>query len=210
MTTAALLAEGLKGLGLPLSQEASGKLLAYVELLMKWNRTYNLTAIREPERMVSHHLIDSLAVLPHLPQGSLVDVGSGGGLPGIPIAIAQPHRRVTLNDSNHKKGAFMQQAAIELGLANVAVHIGRAEAWRPSELFDGAISRAFAELADFIAACRHLVKPEGFFAAMKGLHPHEEIARVAEGVRCDTVAKLHVPFVDSDRHLVLCRFEAQT
>jgi len=205
MTTAAVLAEGLKGLGLLLSSEASGKLLAYVELLTKWNRTYNLTAIREPERMVSHHLIDSLAVLPYLPAGTLVDVGSGGGLPGIPIAIAQPQRRVTLNDSNHKKGAFMQQAAIELGLANVSVHIGRVETWRPVELFDCAISRAFADLADFISACRHLLRPGGFFAAMKGLHPHEEIARVPPGVSCDSVIRLSAPLVEGDRHLVLCR-----
>jgi 16S rRNA (guanine527-N7)-methyltransferase len=205
MTAAATLAKGLEGLGIALPEEASGKLLAYVDLLLKWNRTYNLTAIREPERMVSHHLIDSLAVLPHLPQGSLVDVGSGGGLPGIPIAIAQPQRQLTLNDSNHKKGAFLQQAAIELGLANVDVHIGRAEAWRPIQLFDGAISRAFAELIDFISACGHLVRPGGFFAAMKGLHPHEEIARVPLGMRCDSVVKLTVPLVEGDRHLVLCR-----
>ena len=205
MTPAATLAEGLTGLGLSLSDEASRGLLAYVELLIKWNRTYNLTAIRDPERMVSHHLIDSLSVLPHLPEGSVVDVGSGGGLPGIPIAIAQPHRRVTLNDSNHKKGAFLKQAAIELGLANVEVHVGRAEEWRPAERFDGAISRAFAELADFIAACRHLVKPGGFFAAMKGLHPHEEIGKAPTQVRCEAAIKLNVPFVDGDRHLVLCR-----
>ena len=205
MTPAATLAEGLTGLGLSLSDEASRGLLAYVELLIKWNRTYNLTAIRDPERMVSHHLIDSLSVLPHLPGGSLVDIGSGGGLPGIPIAIAQPHRRVTLNDSNHKKGAFLKQAAIELGLANVEVHVGRAEEWRPAERFDGAISRAFAELADFIAACRHLVKPGGFFAAMKGLHPHEEIGKAPTQVRCEAAIKLNVPFVDGDRHLVLCR-----
>lgn len=205
MTPAVTLAEGLTGLGLSLPDEASRRLLAYVELLMKWNRTYNLTAIREPERMVSHHLIDSLSVLPHLPGGSLVDVGSGGGLPGIPIAIAQPHRRVTLNDSNHKKGAFLQQAAIELGLANVEVHVGRAEEWRPAQRFDGAISRAFADLGDFIAACRHLVKPGGFLAAMKGLHPHEEIAKAPAEVRCEAAIKLSVPFVDGDRHLVLCR-----
>lgn len=207
MTAAATLAKGLAGLGLTLPDEASRRLLAYVDLLLKWNRTYNLTAIREPARMVSHHLIDSLAVLPQLPAGSLVDVGSGGGLPGIPIAIAQPQRRVTLNDSNHKKGAFMQQAAIELGLANVEVHIGRAEEWRPAVRFDGAISRAFAELADFVAACRHLVKPAGFLVAMKGLYPHEEIARLPPGTRCESVVTLTVPLVEGDRHLVLCRNE---
>ena len=205
MTSPAMLEEGLAGLELKLPSEASLKLIAYVELLTKWNRTYNLTAIREPERMVSHHLIDSLAVLSLLPEGSLVDVGSGGGLPGIPIAIAQPDRRVTLNDSNHKKGAFLQQAAIELDLANVSIHVGRVEDWRPTEGFAGAISRAFAELADFVAACRHLVKPGGYFAAMKGVYPHEEIAKVSKDVRCDTVARLNVPLVGGDRHLVLCR-----
>lgn len=204
MTAAVKLAEGLEGLRLALPQEATRKLIEYVDLLSKWNRTYNLTAIREPERMVSHHIIDSLAVLPLLPEGTLVDIGAGGGLPGIPIAIAQPGRRVTLNDSNHKKGAFMQQAAIELGLSNVEVHVGRAEEWRPAELFDGAISRAFAELADFIAACRHLVRPGGFYAAMKGVHPHEEIARLPTGFRCERVTKLEVPMVEGDRHLVLC------
>ncbi len=208
MTPAVTLARGLDGLGLTLPEETLRKLLAYVELLAKWNRTYNLTAIRETERMVSHHLIDSLSVLPHLPAGTLVDIGAGGGLPGIPIAIAQPERRVALNDSNHKKGAFMQQAAIELALANVEVHTGRAEDWHPAERFDGAISRAFAELADFIAACRHLVKPAGFFAAMKGLYPNDEIARVPGGVICAEPVKLNVPLVDGERHLVLCRMGA--
>ncbi len=208
MTPAATLALGLEGLGLQLPGQAQRQLLAYVELLAKWNRTYNLTAIREPERMVSHHLIDSLSVLPHLPEGALVDIGAGGGLPGIPIAIAQPRRRVTLNDSNHKKGAFMQQAVIELGLGNVEVHVGRAEDWRPETRFDGAISRAFAEIADFIASCRHLVRPGGFFAAMKGVYPHEEIAKVPAGVGCAEPVRLAVPLVDGDRHLVLCRLGA--
>jgi 16S rRNA (guanine527-N7)-methyltransferase len=203
MTPAGTLGEGLERLGLPLSETARGKLLAYLELLAKWNRTYNLTAVRDPERMVSHHLIDSLSVLPHLPQGTLADIGAGGGLPGIPIAIAQPERTVVLNDSNHKKGAFMQQAAIELELGNVSVHVGRSEEWRPGQLFDGAISRAFSELSDFIAACRHVVKPDGFFAAMKGVYPDEEIARLPDTVRCAPL-RLQVPLVEGERHLVLC------
>lgn len=204
MTPAESLARGLEALGVQLPADASRKLLAYVDLLAKWNRTYNLTAIREPERMVSHHLIDSLSVLPFLRHGSLVDVGSGGGLPGLPIAIAQPERAVTLNDSNQKKGAFMQQAVIELGLENVDVQIGRAEEWHPAERFDGAISRAFAELGEFIAACRHLVKPGGYFAAMKGVFPHEEMLRLPPGVRCDPPLRLVVPQVEGDRHLVVC------
>ena len=204
MTPAATLAQGLQGLGLALPDDASRRLLAYVELLSKWNRTYNLTAIREPERMVSYHLVDSLSVLPHLPEGCLADVGSGGGLPGIPIAIAQPGRKVILNDSNQKKGVFLKQAVIELALANVEVHVGRAQEWHPAERFDGVISRAFAELADFLAACRHLVRKGGFFAAMKGVRPVEEIARVPAGFRCDRAVRLSVPLIDGDRHLVLC------
>lgn len=204
MTCADALARGLEALGVQLPAEASRKLLAYVDLLDKWNRTYNLTAIREPERMVSHHVVDSLSVLAHLRPGSLVDVGAGGGLPGIPLAIAQPERAVTLNDSNHKKCAFMKQAVIELGLANVDLHIGRVEEWQPTKRFDGAISRAFAELGEFIAACRHLVKPGGYFAAMKGVFPHEEMLRLPPGVRCDPPLRLAVPLVDGERHLVLC------
>ena len=204
MTPAATLARGLEGLGLALPEEASRRLLAYIDLLSKWNRTYTLTAIREPERMVSHHLIDSLSVLPHLPAGTLADVGSGGGLPGIPIAIAQPDRQVSLNDSNQKKGAFMKQAVVELALPNVAVHVGRAEEWQPAERFDVAISRAFAELADFLTACRHLVKPGGCFAAMKGVYPFDEIARVPAGLVCAVPLRLGVPLVDAERHLVLC------
>ena len=207
MTVAEALRLGLEGLHLTLPVEASCKLLAYVGLLGRWNRTYNLTAIREPGRMVSHHLIDSLAVLPHLPAGSLVDVGSGGGLPGIPIAIAQPWRAVTLNDSNHKKSTFLQQATIELGLSNLAVHAGRAEDWHPPERFDGAISRAFAELDRFVAVCRHLVKPGGFYAGMKGRCPNEEILKLPSDVKSTEIVRLKVPLVAGERHLVLCRGE---
>lgn len=209
MTPADTLARGVESLRVDLPPEAMRKLLAYVDLLAKWNRIYNLTAIREPERMVSHHLIDSLAVLPHIGPGTLLDVGAGGGLPGIPIAIAQPQRSVTLNDSNHKKAAFMQQAAIELDLPNVEVHIGRVERWRPALQFDGAISRAFAELGDFIAACRHLVKPGGFYAAMKGVYPHDELFKLPADVKCDVPVRLAVPMVEGERHLVLCRAGAQ-
>jgi 16S rRNA (guanine527-N7)-methyltransferase len=190
---------------LALSPGLGEKLLAYLDLLAKWNRAYNLTAIREPLRMVSHHLLDSLAVLRELPEGALADVGSGGGLPGIPIAIAEPQRRVTLNDANHKKGAFLRQAVIELGLANAEVHVGRVQSWRPAERFAVVIARGFAELAEFVAACRHLVAPAGVLAAMKGVEPRAELARVAAGgARCE-VRRLQVPLLEAERHLVLCR-----
>ncbi len=205
MTPPAALDRGLGELALALPAGARERLLAYMELLAKWNRTYNLTAIRDPLKMVTHHLLDSLAVLRELPQGTLADVGSGGGLPGIPIAIAEPQRRVTLNDANHKKGAFLRQAVIELGLANAEVHVGRAEAWRPLERFAVVIARGFAGLAEFVAACRHLVAPSGVLAAMKGSLAREELARVPAGCDCSTVRRLAVPLLGAERHLVLCR-----
>lgn len=201
MTPRAALDRGLAELALALPAGADERLLEYAGLLQKWNRTYNLTAIRDPLAMVAHHLLDSLAVLPHLPlvpEGArIADAGSGAGLPGIPLAIARPRWHVALAESNQKKSAFLRQAAIELGLQNVEVHEGRVEAWRPQPLFDLVISRAFAALSEFIAACRHLVAPEGFLAAMKGVAPQETRAGCS-------VVRLHVPLLDAQRHLVLC------
>jgi 16S rRNA (guanine527-N7)-methyltransferase len=201
MTPRAALERGLGELALALPAGAREQLLGYVELLAKWNRTYSLTAIRDPLDMVSHHLLDSLAVIPHLPlaeaSAALADAGSGAGLPGIPIAIARPQWRVTLNDASQKKAAFLRQAAIELNLANVGVYEGRVEAWRPTPRFALVISRAFAGLAQFIAACRHLVAPGGVLAAMKGAAP---TALVPE---C-RVIRLEVPLLQAERHLVLC------
>jgi 16S rRNA (guanine527-N7)-methyltransferase len=202
MTLQAVLDRGLAGLALELPGRASEQLLQYIALLEKWNRTYNLTAIRDPLQMVSHHLLDSLAVMPHLPMApdaALADVASGAGLPGIPIAIARPGWRVTLNDSNQKKIAFLRQAAIELGLGNVQVHEGRAEQWRPAARFAVVISRAFTELAQFLSACRHLVAPGGVLAAMTAAAPRAPA--------CEVVA-LKVPLLDAQRHLVLCRTES--
>jgi 16S rRNA (guanine527-N7)-methyltransferase len=208
MTPASALASGSEELALTLPNGATDKMLRYIEVLAKWNRTYNLTAIRRPQEMVTHHLLDSLAALPHLPapeHATLADAGSGGGVPGIPLAIARPQWRVTLNDASEKKAAFLRQAAIELRLDNVEVHEGRVEAWRPSARFTVVISRAFADLADFIAACKHLVAADGTLAAMKGAYPRTELERIPEGWRCERVVPLKVPFLDAERHLVLCR-----
>jgi 16S rRNA (guanine527-N7)-methyltransferase len=208
MTPELALDRGLTALAFALAPDARDKLLAFVELLAKWNRIYNLTAIRDPMKMISHHLLDSLAVLPHLPMpagATLADVGSGGGLPGIPLAIARPQWQVTLNDSNLKKVAFLRQAAIELKLANATVHAGRVEDWTPAKRFAVVISRGFAELADFLSACRRLVAPGGAMAAMKGVYPHDELARVADSAHCDQVVRLEVPLLEAERHLVLCR-----
>jgi 16S rRNA (guanine527-N7)-methyltransferase len=202
MTPAAVLDKGLRELGLELPAGSRAQLVHYLELLAKWNRTYNLTAIRDPLQMVSHHLLDSLAVIPHLPMRDerLADVGSGAGLPGIPLAIARPQWKVTLNDASQKKSAFLRQAVIELGLGNVAVHEGRVEAWHPAARFAVVISRAFAELRRFIASCRHLVQPGGVLAAMIGVAPEDASA--------GEVIALRVPLLDAARHLVLYRVES--
>src|SRR5688500_16344904 len=177
MTPPAALDRGLGERGLAHPAGARDRLLDYMALLLKWNRTSNLTAIRDPLSMVAHHLLDSLAVVPHLPLAAgparLADAGSGGGLPGIPLAIARPDWHVVLADANQKKAAFLRQAAIELGLSNAEVHEGRVEAWRPQPLFDAVISRAFAALDDFVAACRHLLAPAGVLAAGTGDAPAE-------------------------------------
>ena len=200
MTPQAALDRGLGELALDLPAGARERLLDYMALLVKWNRTYNLTAIRDPLAMVGHHLLDSLAVVPQLTLregGHIADAGSGAGLPGIPLAIARPDWRVALAEASQKKAAFLRQAAIELRLGNVEVHEGRVEAWRPQPLFDVVISRAFAALTDFIAACRHLLAPAGELAAMMGAAP----ATLPKGCR---LIPLRVPLLDAQRHLVLC------
>ena len=208
MTPRSALDRGLGELKLALPDSTRAKLVAYMELLAKWNQTFNLTAIRDPLQMVSHHVLDSLAVLGELPSGRLADIGSGAGLPGIPIAIAEPQRPIVLLEASEKKGAFLRQAVIELGLANSAVHIGRAEAWHPTEQFAVVISRAFAELVDFIDCCRHLVAEDGVLAAMKAGYPHEELARAAGDCDCSDVRRLAVPLLAAERHLVLCRMKS--
>jgi len=200
MTPHAALELGLAELRLTLPEAARTQLMKYVALLEKWNRTYNLTAIDDPVRMVSHHLLDSLVVLPHLPMpadASLADAGSGAGLPGIPLAVARPEWRVVLAEASDKKCAFLRQAALELGLRNVEVQQGRVEQWQPNARFAVVISRAFAELGRFIAACRHLVAPGGVLAAMKGTRPTD----LAGDCR---LISLRVPLLEAQRHLVLC------
>lgn len=209
MTPRAALERGLIELALELPEGASDRFLQYLELLAKWNRTYSLTAVRDPLEMVSHHLLDSLAAAPHLPmageQPSLADAGAGAGLPGIALGIARPDWRIVLAESNQKKAAFLRQAVIELRLPNVGVHEGRVETWRPATGFRVVISRAFSELAAFIAGCGHLLQPGGVLAAMKGAFPRAELERVPHGYECTEVIALKVPLLDAQRHLVLCR-----
>jgi 16S rRNA (guanine527-N7)-methyltransferase len=194
---------GAHALGVKLDPAQEEKLIGYVRLIDKWNRTFNLTAIREPERMIGLHLLDSLAVVPHLPANAvLADVGSGAGLPGIPIAIARPDVRITLIDTVAKKATFMQQAVGELKLANVDVRHARVETMKLDTPCDIVISRAFAELKDFAEGASHLLKQGGTLFAMKGILPHEEIARLPERFKVTSTVPLHIPGVDGQRHLI--------
>jgi 16S rRNA (guanine527-N7)-methyltransferase len=205
MNPDALLRQGAAGLGFALGEPTLRKLLDYLALLSKWNRVYNLTAVRDEAAMVTQHLLDSLTVLPHLPEGRLADVGSGAGLPGIPLAIAQSERPVVLVEANHKKAAFLEQARIELKLDNVVVERQRVEAFSPPEPFAVVISRAFSDLAEFARLAAHLLAPQGVLAAMKGIYPHEELAQLPEGIRLDRVIEVRVPGLDAGRHLVMLR-----
>ena len=203
MTLAQQLAQGVKELGVALPAGAQERLLQYLALLQKWNRVYNLTAVRETQRMVSEHLLDCLAVTPYIGEKTILDVGSGAGLPGIPLAVALPAARVTLLDSNHKKAAFLQQAITELKLGNVAVACERAEHWKPATRFEIVISRALSDLGEFVAlAGRHLAAG-GRLAAMKGVHPYDEIAQLPQAWQARQVIPLAVPGLRAQRHLVL-------
>jgi 16S rRNA (guanine527-N7)-methyltransferase len=196
------LADGLTALELDVGSHAQALLLDYLGLLEKWNKTYNLTAIHEPGRMLTHHLLDSLAILPFVGAGPVLDVGSGAGLPGIPLAILRPATRVTLLDASQKKCSFMRQAAIDLGLPNVTVVHGRVEDFRPDAGFLQIVSRAFSDLTEFVRLTRHLVAEGGEWLAMKGLYPNEEISQL-KGARVIRDVPLQVPGLDAARHLIV-------
>jgi 16S rRNA (guanine527-N7)-methyltransferase len=204
MNIEADIARGVAAMGLSLPPGAAARMAAHVALVEKWNRVHNLTAVRDAEQMVTLHVLDSLSLLPHLPvAGGVVDVGTGAGFPGITLAIARPDLRVSLLDSSHKKCAFLEQAKAELALANATVVCDRVEQWKPAERFEAVVSRAFAELADFVAQSAHLAAPGGKLLAMKGVHPFEEIARVPASHRVSSVVELQVPALDAKRHLVV-------
>lgn len=200
-----LLERGLRNLELaqPLPASVSQQLLDYLALLEKWNHTINLTAIRERERMVSHHLLDSLSVLPHLPAQArqLADIGSGAGLPGIPLAIACPRLQVTLIEPNQKKVAFLRQAKLELQLANLEV-LGKRVEDVTARQYDVVISRAFADLPDFVHAAQHLLAPRGRLIAMKGVVPYEEFTRLPALAELEVLA-VEVPELSATRHLIV-------
>ena len=191
---------GARQLGIDLAPSTIEKLLAYLALLVKWNKVHNLTAVRDPEEMVTLHLLDSLSVLPHVPAGRLLDVGSGAGLPGIVLAICRPDLQVTTIDAVQKKASFMRQAKAELQIDNLQVVAGRVEQLKPAEPFNTVISRAFSEIALFIKLTRQLIAEDGLWLAMKGQMPQEELEAVT--LKPSRIEELKVPGLDAQRHLV--------
>lgn len=199
---ALLLRRGSRELGLDITESEHDSMLAYLALLIKWNRTYNLTAVRDPEAMVVRHLLDSLAIAPLVDGQRMIDVGSGAGLPGVPLAILNPAREVHLLDSNSKKTRFLFQVKTALRLDNMVVHHQRVESFKPSQAYDVVLSRAFAGLPDMVACCEHLLKPDGVFLAMKGVYPQDELEAVKSLCTIEAVQSVVVPDLDEHRHLV--------
>lgn len=198
-----LLDDGLAQLSLPVSTAAATKLQAFIALLEKWNQAYNLTAVREPTQMVSRHVLDSLAVLPHVHGPRILDIGTGPGLPGIPLALAKPEWHFTLLDANAKKTRFVTQAVAELKLENVEVVQVRVEKFAPTQRWDTVVTRAFGSLAEIIAAAGHLVAPQGRVVAMKGVYPEEELGALPAGFQLKAVEALKVPQLEAARHVVI-------
>lgn len=204
VTLTRTLADGARSLQLGLAGAQIDLLIDYLALLSKWNAVYNLTAVRNPAQMVTQHLLDSLAAVPAFAGARhVLDVGAGGGLPGIVLAIACPEMQVSMIDTVHKKTAFLTQVKAELGLHNVSIHTARVEQLQTSQKFDVITSRAFAELRDFIDWSAHLLEKGGRFIAMKGVFPAEEIAVLPPGWRVANAKPLQVPGLDAERHLVL-------
>lgn len=198
----ALLVQQIAAMDLTLSESQVDQLMTYLGLLLKWNKAYNLTAVRDASEMVSRHLVDSLSVLPYVKGPRLIDVGSGPGLPGIPLAICRPDLQITTLDSNGKKTRFQNQVKVELGLQNLTVINGRAEQ-QEIEPFDEVISRAFASMQDMIKWTQQLCRAEGVFLAMKGIYPEDELAELPTGIELKNSYRLDVPGTQGARHLMV-------
>ena len=196
---------GARELGVDLSEAQHEKLLAYLALLIKWNKAYNLTAVRDPDEMVSRHLLDSLSVVRFIEGERQLDVGSGGGMPGIPLAILFPEMQVSCLDSNGKKTRFLTQVKLELKLDNLQVIHSRAEAFQPQAPFTGIISRAFSSLEDFTQWTRHMGDTETRWLAMKGLHPADELVALPADFHLESAQALAVPGCQGQRHLLILR-----
>ena len=196
------LEEGIQSLGLDIDNDVQDQLIEYIYLLAKWNRAYNLTAVRDPKQMVTRHLLDSLSIVQFIDGDYVLDVGSGAGLPGIPLALCLPDIRFSLLDSNGKKTRFLFQVKTALGLDNMTVRHARAEAWNPEQPYDVVLSRAFASLVEMMKRCAHLCDGKGSFLAMKGSLPERELAAVAAEWEIRQVHPLSVPGLNEDRHLI--------
>jgi len=199
------LESGLADMDLSLSDSQQQQLLAFLALLNKWNKAYNLTAVRDEQVMVSRQLLDSLSIMPWVTTEHLLDVGAGGGLPGIPLAIVFPDKRFTLLDSNGKKTRFLNQCVLELGLDNVDVIHGRAEDCQPEQPFDQISSRAFTALENLVTWCEPLLAENGEFLAMKGQYPDDEVSALPAGWQVESSQALTVPGADGERHLLVVR-----
>ena len=196
------ISQGCSALTPELDDAAVEKFVVFIRLLEKWNRVTNLTAVRDPLQMVTRHILDSLAVVPFLTRGSLLDVGSGAGLPGVPIAIARPGLDVTLLDANAKKSRFVRQAAAELGLDNVQVVQARMQEYQPGRSFDMVISRAVASLDELYQQTVHLLRPGGRMLFMKGAVPEQEIGALQDGRAGLHIERLNIPGLAAERHLL--------
>ena len=201
------LANGLNALPLELDANVQSRLIDFIRLLVKWNRAYNLTAVRQPEQMVTRHLLDSLVIGPYLQGPSILDVGTGAGLPGIPLALAYPDHHFTLLDSNGKKIRFVTQAVAELGLANVDVIQSRVEAFQPAGRFDTITARAYASIEELVSQTKHLLADGGQYLIMKGVYPVAEVEAMPTGYRIEASHQLNVPKLDAERHLLIVRLE---
>ncbi|QJD99976.1 16S rRNA (guanine(527)-N(7))-methyltransferase RsmG [Massilia forsythiae] len=204
-----LLEEGIGELDLQVSTAQRTQLMDYLALMFKWNSVYNLTSLRDPLQMVTHHLLDSLAAVPAFDGASnILDVGSGGGLPGIVLAITRPDVKVAMIDTVHKKTAFLTQVKAELGLMNATVYTMRVEQLQVSEKFDVITSRAFADLSDFVDWSGHLLAEGGRYIALKGVAPEDERQRLPAQWKVTGVQALQVPRLEAERHLVFIERQA--
>ena len=195
----------LQQANISLSDQQKQQLLALVGLLHKWNKAYNLTSVREPEAMLVRHILDSIVVAPYLNGSRLIDVGTGPGLPGLPLAIVQPDKQFVLLDSLGKRTPFIRQVIMELGLKNVVAVQSRVEEFHDETGFDGVLSRAFASLNDMLSWCRHLPAPQGVFLALKGLYPQDELESLLSGFELVSAHRLDVPQLDAERHLIIVK-----
>lgn len=199
------LGKGLKAANLDLGEPIQQSLIRYIERLIQWNARHNLTAVRDPLDMVYKHLLDSLTLMPFLSNGRVLDVGTGAGLPGIPLALARPEQTFVLLDSNQKKILFVENVILSLPVRNATVALFRAEEYRPPELFQWVISRAFGSLETFVRLCGHLCHPEGSLVAMKGVMTPEELAALPAEYVIDRIEPVHIPGLEASRTLVFIK-----